>query len=265
MIRIDGKVALVTGGGAGIGRAICEGLAAAGAQVVVSDFDLAKAEATAKMIAEAGGQSIAIKLDVTNEKDWEEATHFTLTHFKKFNVLVNNAGILTTEGCEEISLANWRKVLATNLDGVFLGVQSAIHSMKRNTESSSIINISSISALNGDDAAAYGVSKAGVRALTKCAALECGRKGYNIRVNTIFPGTMRGGIGKEIKEAAKFQKLFTGFIPLGRLGELKDIVQGVLFLASDDADFITASDLVIDGGVSAGTGAGRILNELTPA
>lgn len=258
MNRVDGKVAMVTGGGAGIGRVICQMLADAGAQVLVTGRHLESVEETVKMIVDSGGEAIAIKLDVTNEMDWENAMALSLKHFKALNILVNNAGIYTAEGCEDISLDDWKSTIQINLEGTFLGIRHAIRTMKENKVGNSIINISSGAGLSADPPAAYCTSKAAVMMLSKCAALECGKKGYNIRVNTVCPGDINGGIGHEIKAMEKYQEILSEHIPLGRLGEMADIAKAVLFLASEDSKYMTGSDMVIDGGFTAsGSGGTR--------
>lgn len=261
MNRVEGKVALVTGGGLGLGKTICELLAAEGAKVVVSDVNLAAAEKTAASITDAGGEAIAVMLDVVSEADWENAMALTLSHFKKLNVLVNNAGIHMEGSYKDISLASWRKVLNINLDGAFLGMRSAINIMKDNQDSSSIINIASVAGLIGGDSLSYCSSKGGMRMLSKSSAVDCGRLGYDIRVNTIFPGAIDGGMGEGIERPKAWMDAFLKLVPLGRMGKSKDIAQGALFLASDDSNFINGGELVIDGGMTLGCGT-RLLGEL---
>lgn len=252
MKKLKGKVALVTGGGGGIGRGICKMLASAGAQVVVTGRNLNNIEETAKIITEAGGDASAITLDVTHEDDWQKVIDHTLHHYKKLNILVSNAGIQMDEnGCEDVTLENWRNILGINLDGVFLGIRAAIIAMKNNSDENSIINISSTGALMPHRSVSYCVSKAGVGMLSKCAALECRKKGYdNIRVNTILPGVIKDGMGHQVKELDAYQEIFLNNCPPARLGEEQDIAKAVLFLASDDSSYMTGSELVVDGGLS---------------
>ena len=272
MNRMDGKVVLITGGGDGIGRASCELLAKAGAVVVVSDLNIDSAEETVKSIVSSGYEAVAIQHDVSSEDDWQRVMGFILEQFGKLDVLVNNAGISTQlRECKETSLDVWHKVLGVNLDGTFLGVRSAIKAMIKNTETSSIVNVSSIAALSGHSAFSYSASKGGVRSLTRTAAIECARQQYNIRVNAIYPGEvdtsgnrvmiekiLQGMQGEhQVEEEdmkASVDKLIEesgAAIPLGRLAQPIEIAKGVLFLASDDSSFMTGSDLVIDGGVCA--------------
>lgn len=251
MNRVDGKVALVTGGGSGIGRSVCQTLAAAGAKVVVTGRSSRSIEETVKIIINAGGEAIAVKLDVTNEDDWEQVMATTLSQYKKLNVLVNNAGVYIDRGLFAMPLSDWKEMININLDGPFLGIRSAIKAMKDNNESNSIVNISSTGALYPSPLAAYSVSKAGMSMLAKCAALMCGIEGYNIRVNTVYPGVTKGGKGQEVKETEAYQSVFFTHYPgTERIGELMDVAKSVLFLASDDSSHITSADLVIDGGAS---------------
>jgi len=257
MNRVDGKVALVTGGGSGIGKASCELLAKAGAQVVVADINLSSAQETAKAILDAGGEAIAIQQDVTSETDWSRVIDLTLEHFKKLDVLVNNAGIGAPRGskgtslddflCKDTSLEDWRSVQSVNFDGVFLGIRSAINAMIDNERTGSIINISSTAGLvGGASTVPYSASKGGVRILSKSVAIECRTKGYNIRVNSIFPGAIDTPFNLPIEESRK-QEMKQQRV----MAEPIDIARGVLFLASDDSLFMTGSDLIIDGGLTA--------------
>lgn len=255
MNKLMGKVALVTGGGSGIGRGICKALASEGASVVVAGRRLEKLDETVKQIKDAGGHALAVQLDVANEQSWQSVMDTTLKHYQQLNILVNNAGVQFEEDtCEEQSIEQWRQVFSINLDGVMLGVKAAIGVMKGNSESNAIINISSTAALGPSAYFAYSVSKAGLGMLTKFAAAECQSKGYNIRVNGILPGVIKDGMGNEVKESAWYQKLFRQNFPASRLGKDSDIAKAVLFLASDDTDFIAGTELVVDGGAAAGLG-----------
>ena len=252
MSRVDGKVALVTGGGSGIGKASCELLAQAGAQVVVTDIDLEAAKETVKAIVESNGEAIAVKHDVTREGDWKHVIDTTLQHFKKLDVLVNNAGMTLSNECKNTSLADWRRVQSVNLEGTFLGIRSGINAMISNTTTGSIINIASIGALQGGVSdISYSASKGGVKMLSKSTAVECGTKGYNIRINAIYPGPIDSPMNDGLRDKPGWQ-MFQKLLPIGRIGQPNDIAKGVLFLASDDSSFMTGSDLVIDGGATAG-------------
>ena len=172
MNRVDNKVALVTGGGGGIGLASCQLLAQAGAKIVVTDINLAAAERSAKEIITAGGEAFAIEHDVSSEVDWENVMDQTLGHYKKIDILVNNAGTIISGECKDLSLKDWQTVVNVNLDGVFLGTRSAINAMLDNESMCSIINVASGGGMMGcQNNSSYSASKAGVRMLTKSVAL----------------------------------------------------------------------------------------------
>lgn len=252
--QLQDKVAIVTGGGRGIGSEICRQLAAAGASVVVTDIDGASAQQTVQHITEAGGQALAVELDVASESGWQKVIEVTQSQFGKLNILVNNAAIFQSEGVEETSYTSWQKIMGINVDGVFLGIRAAMGMMSSSDQPCSIVTISSV---NGLDAGAsetcpvYCASKASVRMLSRSVALECGRKGYPIRVNTICPGGIDTPMAREELSEELFamrQKMH----PIGRGGQPNDIARAVIFLSSDDAGFITGTDLVVDGGFTAG-------------
>lgn len=249
-MRVEGKVALVTGGGSGLGAASCARLAEEGAVVVVSDINAASAEAVAAGI---GGGAWSAQQDVTDEGRWQELLDEIVERNGGLNILVNNAGIALVGNVEESSLEDWRKTQNVNLDAVFLGTREAIRVMKKG--SGSIINISSIEGIIGEPVVpAYNASKGGVRTFTKSAALHCAAEGYDIRVNSVHPGfigtAMVSGAMESMSEAdaLAFQERIVGNIPVGRMGEPLDIANGVLYLASDESSYVTGSELVIDGG-----------------
>ena len=252
MARVSGKVALVTGGASGLGKASAVMLAAEGAKVAVSDINLAGAETVAR---EIGPAAIALRLDTTSEAEWQAALGATEAAFGGLHVLLNSAGIGINKNVEETSLEEWRHVHAVDLDGVFLGCKYAVPVIAR-SGGGSIINISSIAGIiAGHNMAAYNSAKAGVRHLSKSVALHCARKGYNIRCNSVHPTFINTPILDGIvdlvgdKELA-FQKL-SRQIPLGRVGEPEDIAYAVLYLASDESSFMTGAEMILDGGISA--------------
>jgi len=249
-MRVDNKVALVTGGGSGIGEAICMRLAEEGASVVVADIN----ESNARRVAGAiGAAALAIHQDVTSEERWQEVVAEIIERFGRLDILVNNAGIAVVGTVEDTSLADWRATQNVNLDAVFLGTREVIKVMKAG--GGSIINISSIEGIIGDPAvAAYNASKGGVRIFTKSVALHCAAEGYPIRVNSVHPGFIATAMVTDAlasmaeDESETFQERIMANIPMGRMGEPLDIANGVLFLASEESRYMTGSELVIDGG-----------------
>lgn len=248
MTDLTGKVALVTGAARGQGAAEAILFAERGAKVMVCDVldDEGK-----KLAAEIGDAAAYIRLDVTKEQDWEAAVAATVKKFGKLNVLINNAGIITVpKVMAETSTADYQKVINVNQLGVFLGMRSVAGAMK-DAGGGSIINISSIDGLVGMyGAAAYVASKFAVRGMTKVAALEMGRD--NIRVNSIHPGGVATKIlddtGLTQDEAGEVFKS----VPLGRIGQPREMATLAAYLASDDSSYSTGSEFVADGGMTAG-------------
>lgn len=252
MSRVAGKVAIVTGAANGIGKATAILLAKEGAKVVVADLQEEAGQNTVAEIKAAGGEALFVKLNVTQEADWQNAIAAAEQTFGKLDVAVNNAGIAYDGTVESTSLEDWQRVQSINLNSVFLGTKYAVEAMKK-AGGGSIINLSSIEGLIGDPTlAAYNASKGGVRLFTKSAALHCAKSGYKIRVNSVHPGyiwtPMVQGLTKDTAEAR--QKL-VDLHPIGHLGEPNDIAYGILYLASDESKFMTGSELVIDGGYTA--------------
>jgi NAD(P)-dependent dehydrogenase (short-subunit alcohol dehydrogenase family) len=255
-MRMQGKVALVTGAGSGIGEACAARLAEEGARVIVADIDAVAAARVAAAVVAAGGQAEAAQQDVTDEARWRELLDEILRSHGALDVLVNNAGIALMGTAEDTTLAVWRRTQDVNLDSVFLGTREAIRVMKG--RGGSIVNISSIEGMIGEPtAAAYNASKGGVRIFTKSAALHCAAQGYRIRVNSVHPGFIRtpmvdkgfAQLPPAEEEAARAR--IVGEIPLGEFGNPRDIANGVLFLASEESRYMTGAELVIDGGYTA--------------
>jgi 3(or 17)beta-hydroxysteroid dehydrogenase len=256
-LRLENKVALVTGGGSGIGRATCLQLAAKGAAVCVSDINLEAAHEVATSIEAAGSKAFAIALDVSCEKSWDEVVQQLMSRYGRFNVLVNNAGIVLPGTIEDTSLDDWKREESVNVHGVFIGMQKAIAIMKENG-GGSIVNISSIDGLVGDPkAVSYNAGKGSVRLMTKSAALHCASRKYGIRVNSVHPGYILTPLVEQTFAQADAQWLEEyhdqkiSRIPLGDLGTPDDIALGCVYLASDEAAYMTGAELVIDGGFTA--------------
>lgn len=248
MGRVEGKIALVTGGGSGLGAADCEALAREGATVIVTDVKLEPALAVADRI---GNGALAMVLDVADEAQWQAVLGEIESRFGRLDVLVNNAGVVLNADVEDTTLDQFRWVNAIMTDGVFLGMKYAIPLMNKGS-GGSIINMSSTGALLGYPIFfAYSAAKGAVRSMTKSVAVMCQEKGYKIRCNSVHPGaietpmvqTAEGRIGqpKEIPD---------GVLPPGTPGHPKDIAAMVLFLASDESRFINGAELVVDNGVT---------------
>ncbi len=251
--RVEGKVALVTGGGSGIGRASALTLAREGAAVVVTDLNARTAEETAAMIAEAGGQARAMAQDTTDEARWGEVMASIRETEKRLDIVLNNAGV-SNDGrlLKETSLEQWRFVNAANVEGVYLGTKYGIELMEEAGNGGSVINISSIYGKVGAvGSVAYNASKGAVCVFSKGAALECGKAGNGVRVNTIHPGFIETGMTAERFKNNTNRQWSLNRTPIGRLGQPQDIANGVLYLASDESSFVTGAELVIDGGFTA--------------
>ena len=251
MERVSGKIALVTGGASGIGRASALMLAREGARVAVSDINLDGAREVAE---EIGDNAIAIAHDVTDETAWTMALNTVVAAFGGLHVLVNCAGSAINGTVEETSLEDWRNLHALDLDSVFLGCKHAISHIAA-SDGGSIVNISSISGIiAGHNLAAYNSAKAGVRHLTKSVALHCARQGNHVRCNSVHPAFVDTPILDTIlKRGTREEGLerLARQIPLGIVAEPDDVAYAVVYLASDESRFMTGSELVLDGGISA--------------
>jgi 3(or 17)beta-hydroxysteroid dehydrogenase len=254
--RLQQKVALVTGGGSGIGEAICHRFAEEACTVVVTDIVGDKAAAVVEAIVANGGKALALTQDVTDEAMWQTVMAQIIEQCGGLDVLVNNAGIAIPGTAEDTSLDDWRKTQAVNLESVFLGTRAAVAAMQQS--GGSIINISSIEGIVGEPKmAAYNASKGGVRLFTKSAALHCAEQDYSIRVNSVHPGFIQTPLiegALAAMPADEAQALFArvvGNIPLKKLGSPVDIANACLYLASDESAYMTGSELVIDGGYTA--------------
>ncbi|MCI1922990.1 MAG: SDR family oxidoreductase [Lentilactobacillus buchneri] len=240
--RLNHKIAVVTGGAMGIGRAITERFVKEGAKVVVADVNEKSGQAFTDKLDDA----YFYQLDVSSESNWRELFAWVLDKFGKIDVLVNNAGIAIMSDIAHTSLDDWQKVINVNLTGVFLGTKHGILNMQ--AHGGSIINMSSLAGLVGDpNAAAYTASKGGVRLLTKSAATYGAQ--FNIRVNSVHPGVTETPILKGIPQAQK--ENIINQTPLRRMAHPQEIANMVLYLASDESSYSTGSEFIVDGGTTA--------------
>lgn len=258
MGKLDGKVALVTGGAGGIGRATCEEFLKEGARVIVADIT---DEAGQKVAAEMGSDALYLHLDVTCEERWQQVMDEILTRFGQLDILVNNAGIGGACDLEDIDMAFWNKTMSINLTGVFLGCKHGVKAMKQ-SGGGAIINMSSITGNIGvSDVTAYSTSKGGVRMMSKCVALYCCSKGYGIRCNSVHPTIVETDMLMKpmmeiMGDEESIHAALSPMVPLGRMAQPQDIAKAISFLACDDATMITGTELMVDGGTTAGIVSG---------
>jgi cyclopentanol dehydrogenase len=247
MGRLDGKVALISGAARGQGAAEARLFAAEGAAVVLGDVRGELGEQVATEITAAGGKGVYTQLDVSREDDWARAVALAERTFGKLDVLVNNAAIIGLEGIMDTPIELWNRVLAVNQTGTFLGMRAAIPALRR-AGGGSIVNISSVLATMGSgNSASYTATKGAVTALTRTVSVELATE--NIRVNAVHPGGVETPMAAEcLGDDLEARRALVAAHPIGRLGEPEEIAAGVLFLASDDASFVTGAALVIDGG-----------------
>lgn len=256
MGRVDGKKVLITGGAQGLGACFGRMLADEGARVALSDINFEGAEATAAEINKKhAGAAIAIKHDVTSKEDWEEALGAAAEHMGGISVLINNAGIGTWGNIETETYENWRRTQEIDVDSIFIGTQLAMPYLKEN-QPASIINISSVAGMVADSMMlSYNAAKSAVWMMSKSIALHCAKSGYDIRSNSVHPVFTRTPIVEPLIQMGgggdKGEAKLVRQIPLGRLGEPEDVGYCILYLASDESRFITASEFKIDGGITA--------------
>lgn len=262
--RVEGKVALVTGAANGIGRSAVVVLAREGARIVATDLQDQNGEHLLRELRLAGCEAEYLHHDVTSEEDWQSVIAKTKARFGRLDVLVNNAGIGLSSPVVNMSLADWRRQVAVNLDGVFLGVKTALPLMRAGG-GGSIINVSSIAGIKASpNVSGYCATKGGVRLFTKSVALECAAAKDGVRVNSLHPGitetaiwdtligTAEEGSNSGGPRGATLDKLTERGVPLGFKAMPEDIANGILWLASDESRYVTGTELVIDGGRSIG-------------
>ena len=259
MGRLAGRVALVSGGASGIGKASAMRLAEEGAKVVVADIDAELGQQTVSAIQDNAGTANFMQLDVTSESQWQECVAATVNVYGGLNILVNNAGIAVGGSILTMTLEDWQRQQAINLDGVFLGVKYAIPAMIE-SGNGSVINISSVAGIKGSaNLAAYNATKGGVRLFTKGVARECSASRWPVRVNSVHPGVIETPIWDKMNpelldtgmNTMDLESMAEQVVPTGQLGKPLDIANGVVFLASDESSYMTGTELIIDGGLCA--------------
>ena len=258
MGRVENKVALITGGAMGIGRACAERLASEGAIIVITDVIDEVGMSAVDAITKTGGQASYLHHDVTSEDEWIKILQQIRQLHGRLDILVNNAGIAVRASIFEMTMAQFQKQNAVNLDGVFLGLKHSIPFMAEQ-DGGSVINVSSVADLMASPGlSAYAMTKGGVRLLSKSVAKECAALGNGVRVNSIHPGIIETAIWNKMdanpeggENQADVETIAEMAVPGGILGKPVDIANGVLYLASDDSRYVNASELVIDHGLSA--------------
>lgn len=250
MDRVNGKIALVTGGAMGMGRAHCELLASEGATVIVTDMNEAEGKATADSIISSGCKAEFYPLNVTIESEWLSVVNNVVATYGKIDVLVNNAGIVIMKALEETTTEEWDRIFDINVKGVFFGTKAILPAMKI-AGSGSIVNISSIYGLVGAPvSSAYQATKGAVRLFTKATAVDYAK--YNIRVNSVHPGVIDTPMTKDLLHGdEETRKAIMGTTILDRAAQPKEVSYAVLYLASDESSFMNGSEMIIDGGYTA--------------
>ncbi len=250
MARLEGKVALISGGARGQGAVEARMFAEEGASVVIGDILDDQGRQTEAELQELGYNVTYVHLDVTSESDWEAAVQAAVDTYGKLDVLLNNAGILIRKNIEETTEDDWDRIFAVNAKGVFLGTKAAIPAM-RDAGGGSIINISSTAGLVGspNGSASYTATKGAVRLFTKSTAIQHAREG--IRCNSIHPGPIETDMIADTLNDPANMALRMQRLPLGRVGKPSEIAYGAIYLASDESSFVTGSEVVIDGGTTA--------------
>ena len=249
-MRLEGKVALISGGARGQGAVEARLFAREGAKVVFGDILDEQGRMVEAELNESGADAIYVHLDVTSEADWVSAVEAAVSRYGRLDVLVNNAGISIRKSIEDTTEEDWDRIMDINAKGVFLGTKHAIPAM-RQAGGGSIINISSIAGLVGGQftGGSYAATKGAVRLLTKSTAIQYAKEG--IRCNSVHPGLLDTPMTQDLLADPANREMRTQRIPMGRIGTSEDIAYGVLFLASDESSFMTGSELVIDGGQTA--------------
>ena len=248
-MRLEGKVAFISGGARGIGAAIAQLFASEGASVVIGDILERDGIATEARIQEAGGEARFVHMDVRSESQWRHAIGTAISRYGKLDVLVNNAGISRSGTVEEMPVQTWDEIMSINNRGMFFGVKAAIPHM-RTAGRGSIINVSSQFGVVGTDIAdpAYVASKGAVTLFTKALAVTYAKE--NIRVNSLHPGPIKTPANDNLSDPERLSRVLP-LVPMGRVGEAEEVAYAALYLASDESSFVTGAELLVDGGWTA--------------
>lgn len=254
MGRVEGKVAIVSGGASGIGRETCKILVREGAKTIIADINT---EGAQKVADDIGDNALALALDVTKEDQWKHCVSECIRYFGRLDIVVNGAGIGFSCDFEETPIEQWQAMLDVNLTGVMLGCKHGIKGIKASNNGGSIINISSLGGLVGaPDIVGYCASKGGVTLLTKSVALHCTQHKLNIRCNSVHPTYVDSGMLDPIAEIFGSREAMVSAmaqeVPIGRIAQPLDIANAILFLASDESAMMTGSPLIVDGGQTSG-------------
>jgi NAD(P)-dependent dehydrogenase (short-subunit alcohol dehydrogenase family) len=255
-MRVKGKVAIVTGGSGNLGSAMVRRLAGEGATVIVADIDEAAADVLATSLRSEALNVEAAKLDVRSEENWHDLIATVEAKHGALSILVNNAGLLTNKPIEDVTADDLTRIFDVNVNGVFFGVREAVKAMRQRQTAGAIVNISSLGGMNGSPRmSVYNASKAAIRYMTKCVALECAERRDGIRLNSVHPGLIVGDHPRpraqhEVRPAGAPDMVahFNNIIPMGRPGRPAEVADLVLFLASDESSYITGGEYTIDGG-----------------
>ncbi|PXW90324.1 NAD(P)-dependent dehydrogenase (short-subunit alcohol dehydrogenase family) [Pseudogracilibacillus auburnensis] len=244
MGKLNGKIAIITGGASGIGESLTHLFVEEGATVIAADIN----EEALQKISTKSDRIVGMKLDVSKEENWQELVQQVENEFGRIDILINNAGVTSEKPIEQVDYADWEFLLKINGFGTMLGIKYVAPTMVKNNQGS-IVNVSSVTAQVGMGLNSYTASKGSVRAISKAAATQYGRNG--IRVNAVFPGVIETPMTEKLESSVEALQQINALTPLGRLGKPEEVGKAILFLASDDASYISGAELAIDGGYSA--------------
>tara|TARA_B110000014_G_scaffold217025_1_gene171420 strand:- start:9260 stop:10033 length:774 start_codon:yes stop_codon:yes gene_type:complete len=253
MSNLNNKVAIVTGGTSGIGRSCCQVLAEQGASIIVTGRNQERGVQTIDLIREAGGEGLFFEHDICSQESWVECIEFTKKSFGHIDILINNAGAFLIKSIEETSVDEFKSLIKTNVNSVFLGMKHVMPELDK-SGGGAIVNVSSLMGVVGlEDGAAYCASKGAICGMTRSVALEAAANGRNIRINTMVPGVIwTEMLAEAFGEDEELKTNLMNLNPMKRMGQPTDIAQAILYLVSDESSFVTGTELIVDGGRGAG-------------